>query len=133
MTKTEIKIILSVFGEYFNPDELSSLLQVKPTETWMKGDSIDGKKEGRKECCWEFGTKYIRTLDFEKVADVILETFYDKRNVLKSFSSENSLDIKLFVVIKIHNGESPSLFLGKQLISFLSTLDGEIDIDLYAD
>ena len=42
---TQIKIILSVFGDVFDPLTLSEYIKISPTYFWNKGDEISQRKK----------------------------------------------------------------------------------------
>lgn len=42
--KNEIQIYLSVYGDMFNPQELTNLLQLQPTNSYIKGNVIPPKR-----------------------------------------------------------------------------------------
>ena len=137
---TQIKITLSIFGDSFNPKIFSEYINLTPTNSWVKEDIIPRKKgltrkddyyPKRKESAWEFSTGFIQTLYFDEVAEIILNKFDKHKQKVKRYVIEESLEVKMDVIIEIGNKQPPSLGLSSNLVSFLSNLKGEIDINLY--
>lgn len=137
---TQIKLMLVVFGEYFSPEEITQLLKIYPTNSWVKGDVIplqkglyrkDNKVLHRKETAWEFSTGFIKTLDFEEVSYRFEKEFENKLSALKSYVQENKLEVALNIVAEIVDEEKPSIHFNKRIINVCKELEAEIDIDVY--
>lgn len=138
---TQVKIILSIFGDIFNPQKFSKFIDITPTDMWNKGDEIpprkglerkDGTKHVRKESVWEYSTDFIQTLSFEEVSKIILEKFDEQRVAkIRSYIEKEKGEIKLDVVVEIVDNQSPSLSLSKDLITLLNSTGAEIDFDIY--
>jgi hypothetical protein len=43
------------------------------------------------------------------------------------------LECKFFIVIKIDKGNSPALYMDKEIIKFASSIEAEFEVDLYAN
>lgn len=137
---TQIKVILSVFGDIFNPKRFSEYIGVSPTDFWVKGDEIpqrkglvrrENSKPLRKESSWEYSTGFIQTLHFDSVSKIILEKFDEHTLRISNYIQEQGLEIKMDVVVEIVDNQSPSLSLSKSFISFLHKVGSEIDFDIY--
>jgi hypothetical protein len=138
--ETQIKLELSIFGESFFVKELSSELNLNPTNFWNKGDIIpvprgvtmkDKIVRRRQETAWEYSTGFIQTLTLVDVEKILLEKFSNKISVLQSFIHKNELDVSINAVVEIVNNNTPSLTICKELIHFCNTLNIDLDIDLY--
>lgn len=137
---TQIKIILSVFGDGFAPLSLSEYIKITPTDFWNKGDEVPLIKgltrKGnsvplKKESGWEYSTDYIETLDFEEVAEIIIDKFDEKAFEIEKYVQQKGLNVKIFVVIKIVDGQVPALFFNRKFIELANQLKAEIDTDIY--
>lgn len=130
---TQIKLILSIFGELINLTLLNDIVKVAPTSFWEKGDLIPNRKNGlvRQETCWEYTKGFIQTLDFEDISAQFIELIKPNIHLIENYIKENNLQTKIYIVVEIVNDEKPSLFIGKNLMELIVRLNGEIDIDLY--
>ena len=131
-----VKIELSIFGELFNPKELTEKIAVLPTSFGVKGDQISpqtikGKVRKKKETSWEFSTGLIETFDFEDAFSIIKTNFQTKEDIISSFVKEYDLAVKLFVIIKAGNDTAPGIYMDKEVLSFITQIGAEIDIDIY--
>ena len=139
----EIKLELVFFASYFEPNELTKLINIQPTDFWFKGDELpslkdvawtktDSPKPTRKETAWHYETEYIETYDIDDLSEPLLDIFEPHTDNIVKFMKENKLNAKLYVFAKWDFGEStPGLGASKRLIKFLSKIDGYIDEDLY--
>jgi hypothetical protein len=109
-------------------------LIVTPTETFIKGDIIRTRSNRiRKETSWELGMGYQIYLDVNEQLHQIVDKLQHKTSIINEFKNTYSLDCKLIIVIKIEKEITPSLYLDKKIIKFASSIDTEIDVDLYAN
>jgi hypothetical protein len=145
MVKTQIKLELKLYSDFFEPNEFTKLIGIQPTDFWYKGDEIpihtgkeiiwEGtKKPTRKSTCWEYATDYIETYDISDLSEPLLNMFEPYTDIIAKFVKENNLDVWLGVVAEWNINEStPAVGANKRLIQFLSKIGGQIDIDLYVD
>ena len=139
--KNEIQVYLAVFGENFNPDELTALLQVTPTRTQIKGQEIPPikglyQKPGTKppvyiETVWEYGSDYVKTYDSEDASRVVETALKDKVALINQFVSKHNLTVQLAVVPWIDKREAPRIHFSPTFVKMLSDLNAAIDMDIY--
>jgi len=128
----KIKIEFIVLGDLLDPVEFSSFLDISPTNYWYKGDCISNNKNiFRKETSWEYSTEFIQTYYLEEVSDLLLQKFGTYVSKISKYVKSRKLETKINVITESVFGETPSLFLNKNLIDFLSRIEGVLDIDLY--
>jgi hypothetical protein len=74
---TQIKLVITIFGDLLNPHTLSKTIGFAPTEFWFKGDVIPNRKNGitRKETCWQYSIGFLQTLSFEELSDQFIKSF----------------------------------------------------------
>jgi hypothetical protein len=134
LNKTQIKVYFSLFGDDFPIHDVTEKMKVTPTETFTKGDLSPTRLNMiRKETCWDLGTGYQDSLDLSEQLHHIVDKLQHKTSIINEIKNDYSLDCKLFIVIKIEKGITPSLYLDKEIIKFASSIDAEIDVDLYAN
>ena len=124
-------IRLSVFSDEndFNPDELTQILQVEPTETWHMGDMIR-KNLYRKETCWSLKTFRIETFDFEEAFKALMNILDGKTEILAKYAKENNLYVKIVPVIVVSNN-MPWITITKEIAEDLLLLNAIIEFDMY--
>ncbi|EAY30840.1 DUF4279 domain-containing protein [Microscilla marina] len=129
-----IRLELTIFGDAFDLNELTSLITIKPTKTYLKGEVVKGynKTIKRKEMSWSYSIPPLDTLYFEEYANKLLDKFESKAASLKGFLLKNNLKMKLFVVLEISGDQTPALYLNNRFLNFINDLEGEIDVDIYA-
>lgn len=137
---TQIKLILIIFGDMLSPDEITNLIEIHPTNFWIKGDPIpiqkgllrkDNKVPSRQESAWEFSTGFTKTLDIEFLLDQFEKVFENKIFILKDYIKERKLEISLNIIVEIADTEIPGIHFNKRIIKLCENLGAEIDIDLY--
>jgi hypothetical protein len=130
---TKIKLTLAIYGDDFSPSQLTKIVNILPTNIWIKGDSIPNRKTSitRKETNWEFSQGYFESIDLEYVSNQLFDIIKPQIKLFQKFIQEYRLSSKLYIILEIENDEKPSLFIDKQMMEILILLNGEIDIDLY--
>lgn len=99
----------SLFGDEFDPNHVTSILRTEPTNTAYKGDIIN-KKYRIKETSWTLGTDYEESLDVNHQLIKVVDTLRNKVEEINSIRIEHQLSTKFFIVIRIEEGNSCSLF-----------------------
>jgi hypothetical protein len=65
--------------------------------------------------------------------DQILYKLKGKASLINEIKEDNSFECKFFIVIKIENGNTPALYLNKDIVKFASVIGAEFEVDLYAN
>lgn len=128
-------VYFSLFGNNFPIDMVTKKLEVTPTKAYKKGDLIPNCSvtHYRKETSWDFGTGYQDSLDVNGQLNQILYKFRGKESLINEIIEDYSIDCKFIIVIKIENGNTPALYLNKDIVKFASDIGAEFDVDLYAN
>lgn len=128
-------VYFSLYGEDFPIDEVTERLKVTPTETYKKGDIIPNRSTNRyrRETSWDLGTDYQDSLDVNKQLQEIIDKLQNKSLIINEMKDAYSLECKFFIVIIIDNGNTPALYLDKEIIKFASSIEAEFDVDLYTN
>jgi hypothetical protein len=124
-----------LYGDEFPIDEVTEKLKVTPTETYKKGDLIPNRStvRYRKETSWDLGTGYQDSLDVNDQLQQIVGKLQHKSSTINEIKQAYSLECKFFIVIKIDKGNSPALYMDKEIIKFASSIEAEFEVDLYAN
>jgi hypothetical protein len=127
----EMYIVISVFSDEkdFNPDELTQILQIEPTETCHKGDRIR-KNLYRKETSWRIKTSRIETFEFEELFQMLMSILNGKAEILGKYAKENNLFVKITPVIVVSNN-MPSIIITKEVADILLLLNAIMEFDMY--
>lgn len=137
---TQIKVILSVFGDVFDPVSFSKYLKIIPTSFWFKGDEISVGKgliiksniiPLKKESEWEYSTGFVETLYFEEVSELIVDKFEEKIPEMIKYISEKKLDVKIDIVMEIVDEQAPALYFNRRFLDLANQLQTEIHTDIY--
>ena len=129
MDKTNSYSYFAIKGD-FDPDIVTSMLNINPTKSWKMGDL---RKDGSEHTfsLWETGRCGILTIDVE---DQCLHTIKELRNkvdILLDIKKKFDLDFVLEIVPHIYEGNSPSIGFHKEIIEFCYLTDTYIDVDIY--
>ncbi|MEK4053024.1 DUF4279 domain-containing protein [Paenibacillus sp. FSL F4-0087] len=130
--KTEVMAYFSLFGDEFDPNYVTSILKIEPTNTAYKGDIIN-KRHRIKETSWTLGTEYEESLDVNHQLTKIVDLLKNKVKEINSIRIEHRLFTKFFIVIRIEEGKTPALYFDSDFIEFVNMIHAEIDVDLYTN
>lgn len=133
--KTQVIVYFSLFGMEFPIEEITERLEITPTETYNKGDLIPNRSRPlyRKETSWDLGTGYQASLDVNDQLQKIIIKLKNKASIINEIKDAYSVECKFFIVVKIEEGNTPGLYLDKEIIKFASSIEAEFDVDLYAN
>ncbi|MDQ0247845.1 hypothetical protein J2S09_005521 [Bacillus fengqiuensis] len=133
--KTQVMVYFSLYGDEFPTDEVTERLEITPSETYKKGDLIPNRSTAlyRKETSWDLGTGYQVSLDVNDQLQKIIGKLQNKASIINEIKEAYSVECKFFIVVKIEEGNTPALYLDKDIIKFASSIEAEFDVDLYAN
>lgn len=132
----KLKLIFSVFGEWFIPDNLTKTLNIQPSSAWLKWEEIKGynKKVYRKETAWEYVIGYVEKPDLNYLTQKFLKKFKNKVHLLHDFTKSIKLVESQFdIIIVISKQDSPGVNLEKDFLRFASQIWANIQFDIYVN
>ncbi|MEB2302118.1 DUF4279 domain-containing protein [Lysinibacillus xylanilyticus] len=134
MDKTQVMVYFSLYGDAFPIDDVTGKLGVTPTEAYKKDDLIPNRSTVcyRKETSWDLGTGYQVSLDVNNQFQQIIDKLQNKSLIINDIKEAYTLECKFFIAVIIKEGNTPALYLDKDIIKFAANIEAEIDVDLYA-
>jgi len=130
MYETQVKVYFSLFGDDFPINEVTRRLEITPTESCKKGDSILANSSlRRKETSWDYGTDYQNSLDVNEQLQQVMNQLRDKCSIINELQAEFGLTSIIYIVIAMVNGQAPALYLEKDILTFASNIGAEIEVD----
>lgn len=142
LDKTQVMVYFSLYGDEFPIDYVTETLEIEPTETHKKGDTIvrpfnrkvtSTKTHYRLETAWELSTGYQESFDVKEQMDQIFGQLKSKSAKINQLKTEYELECHFSIVIIMENGYTPSLHLDNEQIEFANSIKAEFDIDLYTN
>jgi hypothetical protein len=138
----EVQVYFTVFGDYFNPNELTNILQVAPIQTYVKGDEIppmkglyrkpDAKPPVYIETVWDYGNPdCIKTLELEDAYKVVEEGLRDKVDLINQFVRQHHLTTQLNVYLTLDKDYPLRIHFKTTFLKMMCDLNAEIDFDTY--
>lgn len=112
-------------------DEISKTLEVQPTDSWIKGDSIPNRKGNirRKQSTWAYKSTADPTEPIERHVDSLLKTFESRKDILKKYSKDYYTEITL--VIYEYEHCNPGFVLENKMLNKISEWGLTLDVDIY--
>ena len=141
MKKTTCYTYFSIKGE-FDPDEITSILGIRPVKTFRSGESRYYLKDGQKT---DTGLKYTcscwdgcRSDDYDVIIsnqmEKTIEPLLPKIDLLNEIRERFEAVLTLEVVPHICSGhELPCISPSMKVIDFCSSVRAQLDIDWYID
>lgn len=130
MDETNVMVNFRILGKDFNPDDLTSILNITPSSQWLKGEIIRPNIV-RKYSCWIIGTEYEESCDINVQLKKVLKKISERKRELIDLREKLDLQYRLDVVINIENNEKPAIYLNSDVIEFANDIKAEFDFDLY--
>lgn len=135
MEKTNLYTYIIFEGnDDFPLEVVTDRLQIQPTETWEVGDRIAPNhpinKRVRSYTAWKY-TIAKETVDSDDVLCPLLEVFRDKTHIINELKEELNVNVRLELVVFIHDGDTPGLFIHPEFGQFTAAINTGLDIDMY--
>ena len=121
-------LISFIITGYDKPNNLTDILGVIPSKTWMKGDlKIKNCLIKHKSNGWELSLKKSNIIDI----DTLLKKLISDLNKIKNKINKINKIKKEFKVVIYYTKSVPSIFYDLEIISFLNDINATIDHDIY--
>ncbi|MCG8538692.1 MAG: DUF4279 domain-containing protein [Clostridia bacterium] len=128
---TNVNVEFVVTGELFNPKDITRLLNIQPTEEWVKGDNVPNRKIVRSYTCWCYGVGVEESFDINNQLVKILGMLNPRREILKEIKKDYDVEYLVLITIKIEDDMKPIMSIKLPIIEMMSDIGAEFDIDLY--
>jgi hypothetical protein len=129
--KTKVMVEFEISGDKFDPNALTELLGINPTETRKKGEPGRLKHIVNKHSIWLYSTRYKESNDVGTQLKDIFDIFKDKTAILKEIKNNYDVEMGICVVIKVENKEPPAMSFRRWFMKFLHEIDADVDFDMY--
>ncbi|OGV70184.1 MAG: hypothetical protein A2283_24180 [Lentisphaerae bacterium RIFOXYA12_FULL_48_11] len=126
----ESVIKFSLYSDDLDPDEISRIIRLKPTQAYKKGSLSANKKMIRRHGAWKLETPWISKFSFE----TNISRFLSKLPTGKKLWSEltSHYDTELTVVLRMRTWNR-SATLSAKIIQELAKRKLSLGIDVYFD
>ncbi|MGE6230651.1 DUF4279 domain-containing protein [Paenibacillus chitinolyticus] len=128
---TTVSAEFLIVGDTFNPNKVSSILKIKPTGYYVKGEKVTGRNLIRKETCWFLKTECEKSLDINDQLSKIIKPLIGIKKELIELKKQMVIDYKFFIVIKIEENQVPAMYLLSEVIEFIGHIQAEFEFDVY--
>jgi hypothetical protein len=127
----ENKVFIRIHEFDCTLEEITSKLQLKPTNGWLKGDLIPNRKQPiyRKQSTWELKAAVPADSPVEIHIEFLLNAIEPIKDVFKSLTSK--YEGELAIVSHIREDFNPGMHFNTTLVKRVAELGLEIDFDLY--
>lgn len=131
MERTKVKVEFFITSETLNIETINDQLKLFPTDSWIQGDVIPGKKFKKTDSCWVIGTEYEESLDINDQLKKVLNILEERKEILKGIRKTNNYEMFFSIIINIENSEKPAIYFEKRFIDFIHEIGSEFFVDLY--
>lgn len=126
-----MKAEFSICGDVFNPHEITTLLQIEPTETCLKGTMGGTRKRPSTETSWSICTDKEVSYDVGEQTEKLLSLLKGKISLLNKIKEKYDVTYIFSLLIEVENGEKPAIYWSGDTNRFLGEIGAESSIDLY--
>ncbi|GAA0332868.1 DUF4279 domain-containing protein [Morganella psychrotolerans] len=131
MNKTTVKAEFSIYGDDFNPDEITELLGISPMEVNLKGTINGTRKRPSTETNWSIYTRKEESYDVKEQTRKIISILNDKVIILNEIKKKYNISFMLSLLIEVENGEKPAIYWTPETNYFLGSIGAESSVDIY--
>jgi len=123
----ENHIRLRILSKQYTPDQLESLIGVKSDRSWLAGELRKNTTIKEKMNGWLIESRLDKCEEIEKHINELFDRVAGHEVEIKKLSSDNKIEL----LCAVYSAEVPSLYFDKDIVSKISALGANFDIDLY--
>ena len=125
----EIKVKFCLTGLTLPPDEITTLLEIEPTQTWCIGDFVQGTALKRKHNGWCLATQLSNDIDLGKHVKSLLDSLPPKATIVREICTKYNLDAEISCSVYLE-GTSPIINFNPKILAKISDLGATLDVDI---
>ena len=133
----ECYLYFALTGRGFDPDAISTALNLAPTRAVYEGNSIGmgGRISGYSS--WQYGTPILRDGDvfrLNEIANELIVTLLPVQDKIAELIKAHRLEAYLMIVLTVSTDErdsTPAIGFSPQVISFCHAVGASIEFDIY--
>jgi Domain of unknown function (DUF4279) len=125
----EISVSFTLTGLDLDPEQITKLLKISPTNTWRLGDLIGKSILRCKHNGWRLNSELENSADLENHIEYLLKTLQQSWQTLVEICSQ--YDAEISCVIYSYEAQGPAIHFDKEIIQCVAELNAEIDVDYY--
>jgi hypothetical protein len=125
------RVALRLTGKGFQPEDVTAMTGVTPTETWRLGEFIGRSQLRRKNDGWAYGLSERKEFDMEILLLELLEELEPYKVRILDAVRAFELDVEISFCISFQEA-TPALVFDIETLQRLVDLRAALDIDLYA-
>ena len=131
----ECYLYFALTGRGFDPDAISTALNLAPTRAVYEGSNIGGRV--RQYASWQYGTPVLRGGDvfrLNEIADELIAALLPVQDKIAELIKAHRLEAYLMIVLTVSTDErdsTPAIGFSPQVISFCHAVGASIEFDIY--
>jgi len=126
---TSIKLTFIIYGDMFNIDEFSEIINISPTDFAYKGDKL--KFRVSTDTFWKYSFKDIISLYIGDSLKPLEKIVSPRIEEISSFIHKNNLKSIMRFKVETNKEPSPAIVFDNNIVKLLYKLNASIDLDLY--
>jgi hypothetical protein len=124
MKNTEIQANFIISGEELEPNIVTEMLGIVPSELMYKSDVTNEFKSQ----FWNFQIDFEESLDMSIQIEKIYAEFMGKEELILDIKRKYNAIISLIINIEIRNKHAPAIIIEDNVAPFLSKIGGTVDV-----
>ncbi len=131
MDKTTVAVFFSIYGDSFDLNYVTKVLEINPTETTIKGNTPENKTRASVETSWSIGIEETISYDINEQLSTLIHLLNNKKSELLIIRKNFNVKISFLILVKVRNNETPAMYFDENTLEFINYIKATIDIDLY--
>ena len=133
----ECYLYFALPGRGFDPDAISTALNLAPTRAIYEDNSIGMGGRISSYSSWQYGTPILRDGDvfrLNEIADELIVTLLPVQDKIAELIKAHRLEAYLMIVLTVSTDErdsTPAIGFSPQVISFCHAVGASIEFDIY--
>ena len=133
----ECYLYFALTGRGFDPDAISTALNLAPTRAIYEDNSIGMGGRISSYSSWQYGTPILRDGDvfrLNEIADELIVTLLPVQDKIAELIKAHRLEAYLMIVLTVSTDErdsTPAIGFSPQVISFCHAVGASIEFDIY--
>jgi len=129
MARPGLRVAIVITGFSCDPDDITRVLGVRPTDVWRRGDTIPPSTRRRVSNGWRLESSLPRDRSLEEHVTTILDRVSPSLHSLQELTTRPEIELACAVYF---GNQAPEMYLAPPLLARIAQFGASLDVDLYS-
>lgn len=128
-----ISVEFCITSDSVDLQKINDVLNLTPSKSRKKHEWPQASIKAGIACdSWGINTKKTTSMSVDAECKKMMDILKGKEAIIQTLGKEDNIKTHFEVVIHMTSSQTPAIYLGKETVAFLATINADIGFDIYS-